>query len=364
MSNPENSSSFIDEISASNYLAWSAALAPEFSQIRDAIKRPAARMEGDYTKPFQQPVPNFVNYRIVSQVLAHRAKCHLLLGEPDKALDDLTALHKLNSTLVKNRKPTLLVTAMIHTAITGLYADAVACGLNSHAWHEPELVAIQKQLNEIDLLPVVGDSLRNERSGICHLLDTSPVDKLVNISGHKSASDLGWWFMPGGWVYQNKAVIATLEEQMIESVDFTNQTVSPYRARAAGMNVEQVERHVTPWNFIAVISVPNFIKANEIMARNQTWVDQAQIVCALERCRLANGKYPITLAALVPQYLDKIPHDIITGKPVTYIRKDEQNFLLYSIGWNEIDDGGITALKKDGTEDRESGDWVWHYPAL
>jgi hypothetical protein len=37
-------------------------------------------------------------------------------------------------------------------------------------------------------------------------------------------------------------------------------------------------------------------------------------------------------------------------------------FLLYSVGWNETDDGGQIALKKDGSEDRENGDWVWQYP--
>ena len=66
----------------------------------------------------------------------------------------------------------------------------------------------------------------------------------------------------------------------------------------------------------------------------------------------------------MPQFLDKIPHDIISGKPMSYTRTDEQNFKLYSIGWNEVDDGGITARTGDGKEDRDFGDWVWQYPAL
>ena len=100
--NPQTTENNIDETSASNYLAWSAAFDPDYEKIRDALKRPAARMDGDYTRPFDQPIQNFVNYRIASQVLAHRAKCHLLLGEPDQALADLTLLHGLNLTLVKS----------------------------------------------------------------------------------------------------------------------------------------------------------------------------------------------------------------------------------------------------------------------
>jgi hypothetical protein len=46
-------------------------------------------------------------------------------------------------------------------------------------------------------------------------------------------------------------------------------------------------------------------------------VDQARIACALERYRLANGKYPAALADLIPRFLDKIPADVITGKPMS-----------------------------------------------
>jgi hypothetical protein len=38
--------------------------------------------------------------------------------------------------------------------------------------------------------------------------------------------------------------------------------------------------------------------------------------------------------------------------------------VLYSVGWNETDDGGQVVLKPDGKSvDRDQGDWVWRYPA-
>jgi hypothetical protein len=363
--NRQTSENNIDEISASNYLAWSAAFTPQFDALSDALKRPLARMDGDYSRPFQQPLQNFVSYRLVSQVLAHRAKCELLLNEPDQALDDLTLLHGLNQTLVKSGKPGTLVTAMIHVAITGLYADAVACGFQSRSWREPDLVALQKQLAEINLLPNVADSVRHERTGTCRMLDRYSLDELFRESRNSTnfvASDLGWWFVPSGWVYQNKALIATLETQLIDCIDTTNNTVSPSKLKRYSAVVDDAFQHNTPWNFIAVMCVPNFTKANQVMARNQTMVDHARIACALERYRLANGNYPAALTALIPQYLDKIPHDIINGKPMSYTCTDGQNFKLWSVGWNEVDDGGITQYTSDGKEDRQFGDWVWHYP--
>lgn len=365
--NRDTQSDDITEISASNYLAWSDTFATQFGQMRDAVRRPAAYIDGYYQHPFQSSVlsyPNFVSYRAVSQVLAHRAKCHLLFGEPEQALADLALLHDLNRTLVNSNQPAILVASMIHVAVSGISVGAIAYGLESRSWRDSDLAALQQQLAEINLLPIVGESFRYTRNTSCHMLDTSSVNELIATMGVKTnaASDLGSWFVPSGWIYQNKAVIASLESGIIEAMDFTNLTVSPTKAKAVNYRTEDEFRRTTPWNFIAARSIPSFTKAVEAMARNQTWVDQAQIACALERYRLANGKYPAALTALTPGFLDKIPHDIITGKPMPYILVNDQTFKLYSIGWNEVDDGGITAHQSDGKEDRENGDWVWQYP--
>jgi hypothetical protein len=370
LNNPENNTNIITELSASNYLAWIATFADEFDQIRTSTKRPFARLDGNYSRPFEQPMPNFVSYRIVSQALAHRAKCHLVLDEPAEALADLTLLHQLNLTLVKSGQSPLFITAMIHTAISGLYTDAVACGINSQIWREPELAALQKQLTEINLLPTVANSLRNERAGLCQALDVVSVAELsrmvISSSGpSKPVTDLGWRMLPRGWVYQNKAVIATLQQETIAAYNLTNQTITPHKIKAAAQHVERTFDHTTPWNFLAAVCLPNFSKASLSVARNQTSADQTQITCALERYRLAHGKYPDNLAALIPQFLGRIPSDIIAGSPMNYRRSsDEQNFKLWSIGWNEVDESGITIRGSDGKEDREVGDWVWQYPLL
>ena len=98
-------------------------------------------------------------------------------------------------------------------------------------------------------------------------------------------------------------------------------------------------------------------------------MNEGQIACALERYRLAHREYPETLDALVPQFIEKLPHDIIGGQPLHYRRMDQPSqssgaasgkFLLYSIGWNETDDGGVDSPPaKNGGTDYAQGDWVW-----
>ena len=120
----------------------------------------------------------------------------------------------------------------------------------------------------------------------------------------------------------------------------------------AAVDMNATFGHSSPYNYIAAMMIPNFIKAWQTAARNQTLVNEGQIVCALERYRLAHGEYPETLDALVPQFIEKLPHDIIGGQPLHYRRMDSfqapagKEFLLYSVGWNETDDGGWTRLRQ------------------
>ena len=54
-----------------------------------------------------------------------------------------------------------------------------------------------------------------------------------------------------------------------------------------------------------------------------------------------------------------MPNDVFTGEPYKYRRTDDGNFVLYSIGRNEKDDGGLFGIT--WFNDKE-GDWVWQYP--
>jgi hypothetical protein len=96
-----------------------------------------------------------------------------------------------------------------------------------------------------------------------------------------------------------------------------------------------------------------------IAARAQTTANQTAIACALERYRLANGQFPETLSALSPQFISRLPNDVINGQPYKYRRTADGRFILYSVGWNEKDDGGVPG--KSMFDDKE-GDWAWDYP--
>ena len=64
-----------------DFLEWKDAFEPQFDQLRAALERPYARMDGDYEHASACPIPNFVCVRAATQMLAQRAQCYLLMGE-------------------------------------------------------------------------------------------------------------------------------------------------------------------------------------------------------------------------------------------------------------------------------------------
>jgi hypothetical protein len=109
----------------------------------------------------------------------------------------------------------------------------------------------------------------------------------------------------------------------------------------------------------------NLMRSFQRAALRQNRANQTIVACALERYRLANGKYPDDLAALTPQFAEQLPFDVCGGKPLKYRLSPDGQFLLYGVGWNEKDDGGKIVKTPDGTDIvPKQGDWVWpSYPS-
>lgn len=356
---------------ATDYLAWSDRFKPDFDLIRNALQRPYARMDGDYVHPAEVHIPNFVQVRDLAQVLAQRTHCYLLLGQPEKALQEVTLLNDSRKLLegAPTGKPMTLVAAMINVAVVAVYVNTIAEGLEENRWQEPQLIVLQKQLQAIDLPPFVAEAFRGEQTSMSRIAETTSFGKLMYLDFGPLAKP-GLWqkiknsvsiyaLMPRGWVYQNMVVHARNIQKVVDDFDPGDQVIPPEKISGTMREFETIFQHRTPFNLLATVAIPNFTKAIETLAANQTLANQAQIACALHRYHLAHGEYPESLDALVPQFITKLPHDVIDGRPLHYHRTKDGKFLLYSIGWNQTDDGGTAAFKKDGSDDRDNGDWVW-----
>ena len=365
-----------DVAAAADYLKWSDQFVPAFDDIREALKRPYAILPGDYSQPAAMPIPNFFLIRSLAQTLAQRAECYLLLNQPDKALHEVTLVHDFCRILEKPHvgQPETLVEAMVNVAISGMYVYTIAEGFRPHGWQEPQLAALEEQLKTINLPPDLVAALKEEQAASIQTYETTPAAKISDLflvpylSKHEKTQSAFWRRLhdplylflklaPRGWLYQNLVTTANVNASCLTGFDLEGGTISPRTFDEMDRQFRQPSEHPSPFKFLARYIALNIARATQTLAANQTLVNEAQIACALERYRLAHGKYPETLDTLVPQFIEQLPHDLIGGQPLHYRRTDDGSFLLYSVGWNEKDDGGSPGSLGDVTK----GDWVWGY---
>lgn len=75
---------------------------------------------------------------------------------------------------------------------------------------------------------------------------------------------------------------------------------------------------------------------------------------AAERYRVANGSFPEQLDALVPTYLESVPTDPYSDKPLLYKQEDDK-VVIYSVGENGQDDAGQTRYAQSTKDSPDVG---------
>jgi hypothetical protein len=75
---------------------------------------------------------------------------------------------------------------------------------------------------------------------------------------------------------------------------------------------------------------------------------------ALKRFQLTHGDLPDSLTQMVPEYLPAVPQDPFSDGPFIY-RREPNGYLLYSVGYNGRDDGGVPSEQNNLIE-RDEGD--------
>jgi len=348
-------------------------------ELREAAKLPYSRfpLEYDNALPVASLLPHLAQIKRVAQVLSLRAIAELDANQPEKALADLKLAFRLNDSI---RNDSFLISHLVRIAVQSIVMQPVWQGLAQQKWSDAQITELENELGRQDFLADFHQAMRGERAESIATIDylrrnrrytdwygvdmdesgnakpRSPLEMLKAIS---------FFLMPDGWFYQSELTYAQMQQRWtFPTVDLERRLVPPEaNARLAAearkaMQVDSVKNDLVGMFYLGLE------KAQTKFALIQAQLDLARVACALERHRLAHGQYPETLGALAPQLIDKLPHDLINGEPLRYRRTGEGRFVLYSVGWNEKDDGGIVSLRADsGRVDINQGDWVWKYPA-
>jgi len=358
---------------------------PVVEDLRAAAKLPASRFPLEYDKdnPAAILLPHLAAMKRSSQFLQLRAIAEVQNGEIEKAFDDVKLSLRLAEAI---RTEPFIITHLVRIAILQITLQPVWEGLAEHQWSDAQLAELDSELVRLNFLEDYENSVRGERAAHVKIIDWLEQNRsrywqflaMLENDAHRQddvvknfVTTSAFYLMPKGWFYQNEVVLAQLEQQWsLSGVDDATQTISPKKTAQADEAVKSIS-HARPFNLFACVLLPALGNFAQKTAYGQNAVNMVRTAIALERYRLAHGEFPETLDALAPQFIAQVPHDVIGGQPLKYRRTSDGQFVLYSVGWNETDDGGVVINKKNGDRwddsrnkvDISQGDWVWRYPA-
>ncbi len=360
-----------------------------FDELRAASRRPFARYPFKYDTEFPTGIWVPKDLSAACTRLELRACAELALGQSEKALEDVKLIFYLADSL---KAEPVLFAQWDRIFLFQRAVQPVWEGLAEHAWSGPQLRELATHLQRHDFLDGCKLSFDAERAGALRTIDRIPksdqpfylLDSLdgQSFGAHLFGDELIQFIcrtMPSGWYAREKLGYCQLFEMYLRSgFEPSRKRVSPAEIQANAAEADRLchqtyRRGKYPGVYLRAalghrLAAASLLRPDEfgVIRRfcfTQGTADQAALACALEQYRLAHGKFPDQLEALTPQFISHLPNDAITGKPYKYRRTDSGQFVLYSVGWNEKDDGGTVALQKDGSLDLKNGDWVWEYPA-
>ncbi len=342
--------------------------------LRAASDRPYARypVVYDLDNPWGILLPHLGNIKRIVQRLQLRTCAELAAGRTDDAFADVKLMLYLTDSM---KDEPFVISYLVRIACLQLAIQPVWEGLAEHAWSDAQLQELQASFQQYDFFTPLERSLASERAaGILtadllargkynlNILTTDPTQT------GSAAANLFGRIVPRGWYYQEQLNYCRLFQlQLNGAFDPDKKQVFPKQIEFNTNALEQAFAGRNPvtticirHQLLAAIMLPTLHKIPMRAATAQTAVDETTIACALERYRLANGQFPENLDALVPKFISALPHDVISGGPYKYHLTGNGRFVLYSVGWNEADDGGVPG---NTLFDDKEGDWVWQYPA-
>ena len=341
-------------------------------ELRRASQLPYARFPITYTNENKAGIllPHLATLKSLTRMLSLRACAELQPDQSDRALADLKLMFRLNAAV---QIEPFLISHLVNIAMFNLELQPVWEGLADRKWNDRQLVALDAELARFDFLADYQQAIREERDLLVDSIDylrrhpnqirdyLEPLGRDQTPAGYLLArlAQIG----PSGWFEQNKlALCRFMTDTYLPIINQKDRTYSATNDAKAGANLAQLDRRRTPYNWLFIALAPALGKASAKFVRAQATADLARVAIALERYRLAHGEFPETLAALEPQFIAKLPHDVMDGQPLKYRRTTEGSFILYSVGWNETDDGGEVVLRNKVIPVVDQGDWVWRYP--
>ena len=267
-----------------------------------------------------------------AHVRAHR-------GDPQGAAESIHAIFMLARSL--EREP-FLVSMLVRIACDGIAREQLQSFLESVDFSDEDLRKLQEDLRAADYHENLRQAMLGERvTGMMAIENPGSWEEgsdrgLLGTAWRLTQSDGAAFYLE-----HMSAMIAAAEMPWPEAIEEAARVDGQLEALGRGSFLTKI-RHMIP-----LLLAPALEAAFEAVARHVAMTGAADAAIACERYRRRYGKLPERLEQLVPEFLPEVPVDPYSGQPLQYVVRDDE-YLVYSVGSNRIDEGGLIAEGLDG----------------
>jgi dsDNA-binding SOS-regulon protein len=328
-------------------------------------------------------MPNLAGYRKLAKALRCRAHIRAEQGLYEEAFDDMMACYRFGMHL---KGDNVLIEQLVGIAITGLANSTIRDILSEHQIDSGTLAELQEEFEEIADDKSFVISFKTERLLLYDELqrcftvgdDGHIIPKrIIELSSSESEVNsypeniLDELLLLLSNVKNIRSVAYLLflhpdRQETLESADafydYFEQVAlkTPAQTRLDETNREEKLEELSGNMFLGVL-MPALEKVIQISYRLPTEADATLTIIAVLRYKQDKGNYPESLEELITAgYLKELLLDPWSDEPLVY-RKTDDDFTLYSVGFNFIDDGGQFGKDKKGNPRvwAEEGDVVF-----
>jgi len=331
---------------------WVESNSQAIDYLKQAAQRPYCWMPLHAKNNFMMEiaVPELSKLRTSAYCLSSHAKLMAKEGQIEQAFQELVDTYKIGTHF---SGPKTLVHQLVGIAISAAAVESGFQILNNTQPASNSLKNFQQQLQSLSspnrfIIDFAAEKLMNydafqrlftdDGRGNGHMYGSrffeNPVYSLRLLLTPQT--DSSEWHK---WAKMDRRKTTELADKMYEYFSWAAHR-PPWYFHNEGIDPNQTVSEMLKDNYLLNILAPAFTKVLRISYRIQVHTDGLITTIAILRYKADNDGYPKDLQHLVATgYLNELPIDVFSGKPLVYKLTDD-NFTLYSFATDFDDDGG------------------------
>jgi hypothetical protein len=299
-------------------------------------------------------LPDTQDTRLVVALLRWSQILAVESGDTQLAADDLHAMLNVSRSLGDE---TFMISQLVRIACRTIATRSLEWTLAHTELPADRLLELQNAWAADAEEPLLLYALRGERAAMDVLMENLQAGKAdpatwaeIGDAHRGPLGKLAWWYYRGRNLSGDRARILATFNTMIE---VARKPIDEQPAAAAKFSQIEFDDEHRLHKLL-------FPTVEKVAAA--TWRSAAEMRCAIagiacERYRMKTGRWPASLAVLVPEYLPAVPNDPFDNQPMRF-KKLPDGVLIYTTGTDRADDGG-DLRRADNPAGKDEGFRLW-----